>query len=258
MRSLTVRSRLVCAISLLAGLASAGCGSSLPPPTQHSVHLHARPGTPLRAVRWGIVHRRGDAIRIGAFVPFCEGASENPHIERIARDRAYGGVVLTMYVRFPRRPIGSCVGYDRGVSRTVALDAGDLAVYDGAVSPPVQRVRGRARRWRLELRTVRWQLVGAPTGRFVRLANNAGACSGRPKPRVASVRVGERKRSVVLTVALAEERPWGHRDLCMGLGFGVAKSVRLPLPLRGRSLYDGGASPPEKRWPRPRGSPGRR
>lgn len=152
-------------------------------------------------------------IRIGAFVPFCEGARENARIERIARDRVYGGVILTMYVRFPRRPVGSCVGYDRGVSRTVALDAGNLAIYDGAASPPAQRVSGRARRWRLKLRTVRWRIAGAPTDRFVRLVNSAGACYGQPKPRIASVRVLERKRLVVLTAALAEEQPWGPRNL---------------------------------------------
>ena len=138
--------------AVLGAIAAEGCGgsdrqgsatSTDSPITVANHQLSSRSG-PLRAVKWW-VGRRGEAsIQIGAFVPYCEGTEPTPRIEKVAQRRRPGGVILTMYVRFPSRKGGNCVGYDLGVTRWVRVgkQAMRSSIYDGSMSPPALRVRG--------------------------------------------------------------------------------------------------------------------
>lgn len=98
----------------------------------------------LRAVKWGVGRRGKASIQIGAFVPYCENIDPSPQIEQVKQRRRPGGVILTIYVRFPPREGRSCIGYDLGVTHWVKLgsQAVNASIYDGSTSPPALRVRG--------------------------------------------------------------------------------------------------------------------
>lgn len=99
-------------------------------------------------------------------------------------------------------------------------------------------------------RPVRWNLVSPPRDNVVRIGVAANWCYGAPKPRIASVRVDEKKKRVILTALLEDRNKGGANSTCADLESGATKTVELPNDLSDRALYDGGVSPAEKRWPR--------
>jgi hypothetical protein len=98
--------------------------------------------------------------------------------------------------------------------------------------------------------TSRWRLLSPPEGATVRIGSPVPWCYGAPKPRIADVRIKGRAKKVTLTVLLVDQSKDEGDSTCADLEAGVTKTVRLNEPLGTRQLYDGGASPPEKRWPR--------
>jgi hypothetical protein len=99
-------------------------------------------------------------------------------------------------------------------------------------------------------RPIRWRLLSPPKGATVRIGSPVPWCYGAPKPRIADVRIKGRAKRVTLTALLVDQSKDEGDSTCADLEAGVMKTVRLNQPVGNRQLYDGGASPPEKRWPR--------
>src|ERR1044072_418530 len=101
---------------------------------------------PVKLIQWGPTAVARQSIELGALVPYCEYAKPRPYVERVRRRRTRRGLVLTMVVRFPSRPVGSgaggCLWVEVGVSKWVRLgrDAKELKIFDGSPSPPTRRL----------------------------------------------------------------------------------------------------------------------
>jgi hypothetical protein len=133
-------------------------------------------------------------------------------------------------------------------SYTVAVIIALAVVGCGGSAATLANTAHRAKR--ADLQVVRWRLVASPDSRVVRIASTAEYCYGAPKPEIATVAVRYSRRAVSLTALLSNSRG-DEKNACMGLRVGLERSVKLSQKLQGRALYDGGVSPPERRWPRP-------
>lgn len=103
----------------------------------------------------------------------------------------------------------------------------------------------------VKTRPIEWHLINSPEGATVRIGNPIDWCYGAPKPRISEVRIREGNRAVILTALLANFQKPDKQGACAGVEMGVVKTVELSEDLGDRALYDGSASPPAKRWPRP-------
>jgi hypothetical protein len=123
-------------ISLLTVLI--GCGSS--------VAEDKRSVAVVRDVKWSVEKQLGPkAIKLLAFVPYCEFTRARPRIEHIAKRKRPKGMVITVFVRFPPRntqPKGAgCLGVGLGLQEVVKFrqPIGKRSLYDGSSIPPSQR-----------------------------------------------------------------------------------------------------------------------
>jgi hypothetical protein len=102
---------------------------------------------------------------------------------------------------------------------------------------------------RTTYRTVHWRLVGAPSGKFIRIASDVGYCDGVRPPSIHTVHSDERKEDVLLTAVLAAPKQ-DPGVACAGVRLGLEKTVMLKRALDDRSIFDASFSPPRMRWPR--------
>ena len=147
-----VRKRAVVMLTVALGLGACGASQS---PKESSMQFHeigtqmsdleGQQKGPLKAIKWGVVASGQQSIEIGALVPYCEKSSPKPHIERIEKRFRHNRVIITMFVRFPPKRVGSnaggCLGVEIGISRWVKLrkKSDRIRLYDGSTSPPARR-----------------------------------------------------------------------------------------------------------------------
>jgi hypothetical protein len=101
-----------------------------------------------------------------------------------------------------------------------------------------------------ELRPVKWNIFGPPSGRRIKIVIEVEYCAGTTQPRIETVRIKERKGKILLTAMLYDPASKNRGQACAGVGLAVFKKVWLRTELKGRSIYDASASPPQKRWPK--------
>jgi hypothetical protein len=94
----------------------------------------------VRAHRWGVSHVANQSVLIGTSVVYCESVKERPKVIKVSRRRTPKGIVLTMYMRFPRFP-ENCFGGRLGIVHWVKIGPGidRFDLFDGSTSPPARR-----------------------------------------------------------------------------------------------------------------------
>lgn len=117
-------------------------------------------------------------------------------------------------------------------------------------SPAAQQAGARTLEPPPKVVPARWHLMRPPAGRTIKIASTIAYCGGKPKPRIAHIRVHESRQAVTLTVFRSKPSTQSSNGGCVGLELGLTKTVTLSSRLRGRAIYDGSVSPPLKRWPR--------
>jgi len=100
-----------------------------------------------------------------------------------------------------------------------------------------------------EVRAVSWGLSSIDGPHRLTLGLSTGYCVGKPKPRIDRVTKTWHPKSVVITVFLRyPEVHWGKNEACRGVGLGIGMQIRFGRSISHRAIYDGGTSPPERRW----------
>lgn len=95
---------------------------------------------------------------------------------------------------------------------------------------------------------VSWSLVSIDGPRTITYGFETGYCVGMPKPAIDHTRVAWHRRSAVVTVFVHfPAMHFGKDEACGGVGLGVNGKLELAHSIVGRALYDGSASPPERR-----------
>ena len=133
---------------------------------------------------------------------------------------------------------------DKAESRSVASRASQLR-------EQAQEKRLKAYLSKRHGRPLQWELAGPPKGSEVTIQQFVGLCVNPPVdpvdvPQVKEVRQVGKPKAVILTLIIVRpKRPMG----CL-IATLVGATVHIRGGLRGRPIYDGSQSPPEKRWPR--------
>jgi hypothetical protein len=109
-------------------------------PSSTALHHQALKAKGVRVHKWGLSEVAEESVLIGTSVVYCESVKERPRVVKVIRRRATSGIVLTMFMRFPRFPSG-CFGDRLGIVHWVKIGPGidRLDLYDGSTSPPARR-----------------------------------------------------------------------------------------------------------------------
>lgn len=145
-----------------------------------------------------------------------------------------------------------CSSVSNGPAAALTVSPKLTLASKGAPVSPVERHKAGTH-GTVKMLEVGWALTRPPHKKTVEIASTVSWCTSFPKPSIRRVGRLESPHAVILTAIVGFPKPSapGEQGDCLAVELLVRKVVHLDRVLGDRAIYDGGHSPPARRWPRP-------